>query len=174
MALYPISLHWKTLSNSAVNVFDVVNDTGAFTITVLEAIRDAANARIKPRLSDVWQLEKVVAHGAQPTELAGGSTGGDSGSCSPPGVAYLIHKSPVAGRRGRMYLPGVPENAVDQYGNISPAVITANNAALNGFLDDLAVDEMYMHMRGSEASNDRVVTLRCDGVAGTQRRRMRR
>ncbi len=111
-------------------------------------------------------------------------TAGGTGSPLPQNSAVLFHKrSASAGRRnrGRFYLPGMSEGAVDATGRLAAADVTAfNNIAANflaGVRASGSVAEMViLHSLGiSPTGPPAVVTsLLTDPVIATQRRRLRK
>lgn len=109
--------------------------------------------------------------------------GSSSGAALPPNVAALIHKSTDRGGRsgkGRAFLPGLSEGAVDSAGNISAAFITQINGDLDSAFTALAssvyVDELKLwHQESiSNPTGDSITGLSIDPKVATQRRRLRR
>lgn len=137
-----------------------------------------------------------------------GPTTGNTGNLTftgiAPNVAMLVHKhTGRAGRRGRgrMYVPGITEDRVDQEGDVETASLTAINTELNDFLNLLGDDTtgggvipVLFHDNESDtvvthpSPTQRVVTrttgaagplpdditgFTCDPRVATQRRRLR-
>lgn len=104
--------------------------------------------------------------------------GGNSNPGMPPNVAYLIKKSTLTGGkrgRGRMYLPGVPEAAVDVAGTVAGATVSAINTDLGALLADLISVDCPMTLLHSDSGLPSTVSaLTIDGKVATQRRRVRR
>lgn len=104
-----------------------------------------------------------------------GSVGGQA---APPQLATLVHKNtPLGGRkgRGRLFLPGLAEAALDQNGLIT----NAHKVAVETFLFDLlggmtlgSTPPMLMH--SDETAPTAISTVEVDTVLATQRRRLRR
>lgn len=72
--------------------------------------------------------------------VAAPTSGGTVGAGLPSNCAVLVHKSTNrAGRRGRgrFYVPGINEGAIDEVGLLTAAGVNAWNTALAGFLDML-------------------------------------
>lgn len=103
--------------------------------------------------------------------------GGGAATMAPVNTAYLLHKSTdLGGRkgRGRMYLPGVLEADVSSFGNITAGIVTAINVDAAALLSGLTTELVPMVLLHSDATAPTLVTgLQCDGIAATQRRRMR-
>lgn len=111
--------------------------------------------------------------------------GTDARAVVPQNTAYLVHKrSAVAGRagRGRLYLPGVAEAAVNAVGQVDPGQVSGYQALLTTWLaaiaSALASDGMVvLHDSDgaySAASPYPVTSLVMDNRVATQRQRLRR
>lgn len=97
-------------------------------------------------------------------------------------VALLVQKrSDFGGRRnrGRMFMPGVPESAVNEIGELTSTYRNAVQGLLDDWLENLqaggALNTSNMVILHSSApSTPTVVTsLTCDSRVATQRRRLR-
>lgn len=127
------------------------------------------NTHVKFGPNDTGQFADV------PSNLDGDATG----DAIAPQVSALITKTTNTGGRrgrGRLFMPGLPESAVDQSGVVDPA----NRAALTGVWEDfreaIAAADLPMvvlHSSGSVAPTT-VTALSCQGQVATQRRRNRR
>jgi hypothetical protein len=112
------------------------------------------------------------------------TVGGNSISNSlPPNCAVLARKATSRGGRrgrGRLYIPWcVAETGVDEAGIIAGANRTPINTALQTFLTALGVNNVPMvllHNPGLTAPGppDTVLSLVCDSLIATQRRRLGR
>lgn len=164
-------------------VFGFEWDNLATPDDVAASIAEIFGDHIMNRLSDETALVKVrcVINDAG-TELEGVWTGNDPGlSTAPattPQVALLLRKTTgLAGRehRGRMYLPGVPENAVETSGAIDPSFLSDTQSSVNTFMSDLTTAGHPMLLFHSDIATpaDTVVSLLVDGKCATQRRRLR-
>lgn len=95
-----------------------------------------------------------------------------------PNLAMLVVKSTSLGGRkgrGRMFVPGVLESAVDPAGIISDAVLTPIQGMLEALVTDLATVSVPMVLLHSDSTTPTPVTgLNASGTAATQRRRLRR
>jgi hypothetical protein len=103
----------------------------------------------------------------------------------PVNTAYLIHKrTAVAGRsgRGRLYLPGVPENLVEDTGVLTAGTATAMTTAAQSWraaveaATGVANMVIFHDSNGAAAAQlpPVVLNLVCDLKVSTQRRRLRR
>lgn len=113
--------------------------------------------------------------------------GGAGGEVLPPNCAFLVRKrTSSAGRRGRgrMYLPGVPEALVDSAGNLTGGTQADLQAAVDGWLADLATPDVggqpyapvILHRSegaGVEPAPTPVTFFEAEGKIATQRRRLR-
>ena len=127
--------------------------------------------------------------GPQPGQPTHGGTGI---AFAPPNVNILAHKicSHTRGQRtGRMYIPAVPEASVDEAGVMLPATVTLWNNYLNGLRTDLAdlsatafesVAWRVVHVDGHAPdgtpnawNSSDISSIAVDGMAATQRRRLR-
>lgn len=111
-----------------------------------------------------------------------GDTGTNTSDFAPQNVALLLKKrSDVGGRRnrGRMFMPGVPESAVNEIGELTSTYRNAVNGLASDFLDycqsggsSNSANMVILH--SSAPSTPTVVTsLVCDTRVATQRRRLR-
>lgn len=96
-------------------------------------------------------------------------------------VAYLIHKNTALGGRagkGRMYLPGVTESAVNANGSIDSGTLDTLTADIETFgsaIAALGIDPVVLHGEDSPLSTPTPITsLTVDSIVATQRRRLRR
>lgn len=101
-----------------------------------------------------------------------------SGGTFPPNVAYLVQKrtsTPGRRGRGRMYLPGVPEGAVGNGGDVAPATVIGLNTNLSDWLDDASGHgwtPVLFHASAPFAPSD-VTSLLAQPIVATQRKRLR-
>jgi hypothetical protein len=113
-----------------------------------------------------------------------GIQGTGSASPLPQNCAALFHKrSATSGRRhrGRFYLPGLSEGAVDPAGRISAGEITAYNDLALSFLNSVNLSDDIQDMVifhtgiiGTLPPPTVVTLLNVDPVIATQRRRLRK
>lgn len=113
-------------------------------------------------------------------EVPSGNAGSGGGVSASPNVSWLVHKvTALGGRagRGRMYWPGVQESEVDASGNLSSGFVTGAQTAMDDFLNDLGTAlliPVVLHSEDSPlTSPTTIIALTVDGLAATQRRRLR-
>lgn len=110
------------------------------------------------------------------------TAGGASGPGQPPNVAYLVHLAAPGTRKqrsGRMYLPGVPRDAVSETGAIDSTFFGGLRDRLDDFYDAanagaVAVLGILSKTTGGGYECRTVTDIFPDHVAATQRRRLRR
>ncbi len=110
--------------------------------------------------------------------------GGGTAAPLPQNSALLFHKrSGAAGRRnrGRFYLPGVGEGAVDGAGRVGAPDVAAFNTLVTSFLGAVVTAEsvanmVILHSDGISTAPDPTIVnfMNCDTVIATQRRRLRK
>lgn len=143
---------------------------------------DLFAARFLPLLGPSIALDETIARlGPSPNGPSGSWSvdvlGGNSGGQVTPNVALLFKKrTNVGGRkhRGRFYLPGIIEAAVDAGGHLAGDAPTDFQAAATQFLSGLATAGLPMVVLHSDATDPTpVIALVVDNTAATQRRRLR-
>jgi hypothetical protein len=170
-------------SRAAAVTFGVSNVAALATPTdIAEAVWPAWFDNMKSRIdSDVLMGPLHVQQGTASGINSGDGTSsgaGTAGSSAPtPQVAVLVKKQTgVGGRanRGRFYLPwAVDESGLDQAGNIDPTVVTAVNTACAGLLADLATAQVPMYiLHNGVGIPTQVLSMSCESVVATQRRRV--
>lgn len=111
-------------------------------------------------------------------EVPWGVMGAGAATAS-PNVSFLLQKrTDFGGRRnrGRMYVPGVGEAAIDDAGKLTLAKVSAMQAAADGFVSDLlaaTIDPVILHSAAGVAPTT-ITRIVCSDQAATQRRRLRR
>ncbi len=145
-------IEYTQADNTAANVLhwgsnDLAGDNTLVT-TVSERLRATWAANIMPKLSNTLAMQRVtarsleVADGPQATTTAPLTPGGIVGVVTTPQVAFVVKKVTGlsgASRRGRMYIPGIPANAVDPApGNVLGAQLAPWNTALAAVRADMA------------------------------------
>jgi hypothetical protein len=170
-------------SASGANVDDIADDLfGAFATTVL------------PEVANVYTLEYVAAYVGQDAAdslvvISGvpAVQGGSAALPLPQNCALLVRKrTDLAGRRGRgrLYLPGLPENQVDGAGNVADAHRAGMQALFDDWYDALTVavgaryyPPVVLHRSegaGIEPAPTPITTFVVEGKIATQRRRLRK
>ena len=130
-------------------------------------------------VTHIGTLVKLGPNEDGPTALITGSTaGGISAQGTPPNVAALISKTTnVGGRegRGRFFLPGLPENDVDESGLITVGHLGVLQPAMDSLLSDATTQDVPLELLHNSTRNPSGLTgLSVDGRVATQRRRLRR
>lgn len=153
---------------------------------VAEACYDAFVTHIRPEMTNKVGIDHVlVKYG--PTETGPSATFGTPQvgpaniEVAAPNTAFLITKHTDFGGRagkGRLYLPGVPEQAISSTGAIDALTVTALTTAWNDLDAELTAAELFpylLHGAGSPLTSPSPITSwTCESLAATQRRRMRR
>jgi hypothetical protein len=113
--------------------------------------------------------------------LAVNVPGTATGQSVGPNTAFLIQKNTNFGGRagrGRMYLPGPSESAVDQNGLLNGSGATVVGGHWDDYLNLMAIygtPLVLLHSSGSPLTSPTVITsMTCDARVATQRRRNRR
>lgn len=130
-----------------------------------------------------WQLlSTLVKFGPNATgptgEYAATVNGAISGVACPPNVAILIQKQTAFGGRtgrGRMYLPGVASQGVNDNGTIKTAELIDINGRAADFLSAMGDFGYPLALLSATASDPKPITaLSCGASVATIRRRLRR
>jgi len=130
-------------------------------------------------VTHVGTLVKLGPNDDGPTAIITGSTvGGISAQGTPPNVSALISKvTNVGGRegRGRFFLPGLPENDVDESGLITSGHLAILQPAMDDFLTAAESEDVPLELLHNSSRNPSGITvLSVDVKVATQRRRLRR
>lgn len=157
---------------------DLLNNWQDHIIAMLPNNYSLEGARYRDRNSDPGVVGVILPDPAKPI------VGPGSSEVAPPNVSYLVKKlGPllVGQRTGRMYLPGIPESAVDENGVIAPATVTALQDLLDDFLsglDGAGVNNLVLvHFTGptdTTGTVSQINSLALQNVAATMRRRLRK
>lgn len=146
---------------------DAINNAGSpWTLLSNEVLTDQVEVRLK------------IGGELHVAAVALTVTGGDASAMAPPQVSWLIKKTTgFAGRsnRGRFFLPGAVEGAIDAGGALTPTALSNLQIAASQFLGDLGTlgQEMVV-LHENPALTPRVVTaLVVDARVATQRGRLR-
>jgi len=112
------------------------------------------------------------------TSTTGPSSGTRAATATSPQVAYLMVKRTALGgrrNRGRMYVPGVAENGVDEAGIVSAGLLNDLNLFGTNFLSDLGAMDIGMFILHADGGTPTEVTeLVATNKVATQRRRLDR
>jgi hypothetical protein len=183
-------INWKFTGTSCPNGAEVTLgvDISSFSGSPADAAGDAITAyndNVDPIMPATVTLASVlVKFGPNATgpsaEVSSGNAGSGGGASTSPNVCWLVHKTTALGGRagrGRMYWPGVQESEVDPSGTLSGAFVTGAQTAMDNFLGDLGTAlliPVVLHGAASPLSSPTtILELNVDGVAATQRRRLR-
>lgn len=155
----------EDLNNALDAAWGTANIDNAYTSDV---ILTGLLTKFGPNATGPSHLKSVNHPGAQATS---GAT---------PQVATLWHKTTALGGRagrGRLYLPGVPENAVSSAGVLDNAFVVAHAGVWNALLTAMALgsyDGVVLHGAGSPISTPTpITTINLQSKVATQRRRLR-
>jgi hypothetical protein len=112
------------------------------------------------------------------SSTTGNGSGTQSATTVPQNTALLFHKrSPFGGRRnrGRMYVPGLGESAVDNAGVVLAAAVTAANTAADTLITGLnsAGFPMVILHESAPLTPTEVASFTVSTRAASQRRRLR-
>jgi len=172
----------EALPNGAATTYGIRLLGGVFGVDYAAALHDAFADAFMPSLSSRTVLRRtLVKEGPSATgptfEHGEDRAGGDLAGVATPQVAFLLRKRTAMGgrmNRGRMFLPGVPEGAVDGAGVVVPEMITDLQTACDAFLaaiDTLEGEMVILHSASSDPTS--VISLQADSRVATQRRRLR-
>lgn len=167
--------------------FELIDQPDFSPEAAATAFRDIFVATLLQGMSDFVALSEVrVKYGPNATGPEGGITTSNQGTLAAqsatPNTTWLIRKGTAGGgrrARGRMYLPGIPENNVDSGGNIDATFRNAMQTQANEFLADCiagGLAPMVLHAPGKSLvpAPTAITTLAVQPVVATQRRRLRR
>jgi hypothetical protein len=165
-------------------------DVSAYTGTISDAVDDIDNTIGSENIDNTWTddvnlssiLLKYGPTATGPSVIKTTShVGGQATSSAAPNTAVLLHKNTALGGRagrGRLYVPGVPENSIDDAGVLAGAYVTARQAEWTSWLLLLSTIDLpcvVLHGANSPISTPTPLTaLTLDGTVATQRRRLRR
>lgn len=104
------------------------------------------------------------------------AAGAAPGGMTPPNVSYLLRHNMVGTTSsGRNYLPGVPEAAVGDYGEVTAGTVTYINGQWASFMAKLvaAYPSLQHKIKRADGTFGLVESSAVDGKVATQRRRLR-
>lgn len=136
---------------------------------------------LRPFLSNAYTLERITARSdVGYAEVLSGTSGPVSSPAAPPNSCLLIKLATgLSGRtnRGRVYPVGMlTDNSIQDIGTLDPEAVSDLQQAWNGFVNSLEVDTgaelVILHSTSSDPTP--VTSQVVQGVAATQRRRLRR
>lgn len=125
-------------------------------------------------------------------DVGASNVGGNANAATSPAVCYLVRKVTGSGGKsgtGRMFVPGLADNEVDEAGKISTTRLTSLGTAWTAFFNALVtanIPMVLLHSYGDYTNSagqpvhvepkdpTPVTSLVIDGTVATQRRRQRR
>jgi len=186
MTIWKATIHTSVGSLQNQNVIWVDESTsGAFAATVATQVGTRFQLTLLTELSNNLDLDGVDVVDSGNTTMgqwvpAGAASGGVGERAFPPNCAMRVQKSiQGSNRRGQMWLPAVPLNSVDEFGNISASRITSLQAELDSFLTGLGAPvsggtslDMVVPLGGAATSAfPQVTQMTPANIVGSQRRR---
>ena len=180
-----ITVHYtgSAVPLGAVNVFGIQNVVDKSAAQITSNVLDAwdpfmANLPDEIQVSQISYKLGPSDDGLsfdRPVTLPGELTSAQGAS---PNVAFLLKKGTALGgrrNRGRLYLPGVTEGAVDQGGFLTGSWAADLSVAGASVLSQLGGDDIPMVvLHDGPGTPTQVQTLLCDARVATQRNRLRR
>jgi len=176
-------MYWTVSGNPRpmVSTFDVfgIQENQDFVNGSASLIRAAFNQSFKTLYPATVVLSRVVvstplAEDLETTPLAGTH---NAFALAPPQVTHLVTKvGGIRKRQGRLYLPAVNENDVDDLGNLPAGYVSSWNTQLASFLSYLSSNGLPMMQRQTDADGTAtrpVTQLVMKNRVATQRRRMK-
>ena len=139
----------------------------------------AADAKLfwnlmKPVTSDLTYLLEIAVHiDAGDAVVPYNEAGTAAVPCLPQNCAAVFTKVTAAGRKGRLFWPGVPSGAVTPTGGWVPASAATYVTAANNALAAMEAAGTQMHVEHKTGPTSHVTSLALTKVLGTQRRRLR-
>jgi hypothetical protein len=173
------------LPTGAMCSFGIENDTDAPAATIADVARTHYDTHIQPvcpvdiTLLEVQAKKGPNATGADATLNAGLVGGGDITPVIPNMAALVKKNTNLGGRRGRgrMYLPFVTEGMHTSGGVLDPAAVTNLTDQMEDFrnaMETSALPLVLLHADQINFAPTTITSLAAQGVAATQRRRLRR
>lgn len=159
------------------------NDDGASALEVAENLGSMFAVRITPNLSSgITQTGCLVKLGPNATGPSAfeafAALGTQAAAGLTPAVAYLVRKNTALGGRegrGRMFIPGGVESALDNSGNVISGTLAGLQAAFNNLFADMVagfVPPVLLHNSATVPTD--ITSFSVDSRAATQRRRQRK
>jgi hypothetical protein len=187
-----VALTGTTPDGPWANVLHVVEDGGGVDLQAqADAVFDAYAAKLMPKLTNGCKLVKGSWTDLSSTSGLTGITFGSGGVAvpggvgappAPPQVCYLVRlvgASARGVRNGRMYLPGVRSDELNDRGDITSTTTAALQTAVDGFVSQVLSEAgqplCVVHApAGSATSHTEVTGGLVESTVATQRRRLKR
>lgn len=159
---------------------------GGDAADLAEDVHVAFASNVMVHLSDtislIGTLAKFGPDATGPSALHSATTGGgDTSDSGYPGACALVSKSTSDGGRagrGRMYLPGIPEAAIDPSGGLDSGKRSQLQTDVDAMIADLVlldIGPVVLHQAGAPLTTPSpIISLSVQGRVATQRRRNRR
>lgn len=173
-------MKWTQGNKEALNVFDLFASTPPNPnpdydgFDVGQKFAAILISALGPVISNETTLASITRQGEAPIEYNVNEPGTNVNPAAPINTCYLINKNPSAGRRGRMFLPGVVEDAVGPGGVLNQTTIDLLAFNLNGMITDMGDNGVTMRIIRNTGAQAQVVGFNADNLVATQRRRLRR
>ncbi len=157
-----------------------VNYTGSSFSTDFPFVALAWANNMMQSVNSEWTLHEVHARDqlGQVVSLALGTAGSASHPAAPPNVSFLQRKKTgLGGRRnhGRLYLPGVSEQDIDDGGIVSGSKLTELNNNMSNMLSAWqTVHFFYVLLHEAPHAPTPITQFQWDDLCATQRRRLRK
>jgi len=153
---------------------------GSDYATDVAVAADAWGTTIVDSMADVWAYTRFTSRDATGviTDLSMGVSGGTAHTAATPNVAFLFKKTTSLGgrkQRGRMYLPGVSEQDVDEMGIVVESKLTELASNMGSWI--AAVEAAHFGptlLHNGTTAPTSLSGIVIESLAATQRRRMRK
>lgn len=165
------------LGSAIVTGFGVSLDPGAI---LLDNVKEWLDDNYQPLMQSFYSIDRIEARNdVAVEELAVNIPGALAGDPSPPSVAALAKiTSGLPGRknRGRMYLPGLLLDAdVDASGGIDSTALNNIQTCMDALGEKMGLIDAEIVILHSDVGTPTLATgVQVQGIAATQRRRLRR
>ena len=186
-----VAINGVTADGPFVNVLHVAKDGTLSEYEQATAVLDSYETNLMPVLCNsivvdrAYFLDLSSGSGVSGVTFGTGGTGVVGGvgvQALPPQNAYLVKLGGLSTRgtrNGRMYLPGVRSDEVDDRGDISSTTQGVVTAAVADFLSDVLANAnqplvIVHNPAGGPTSTTEVLGGFCEVAVATQRRRLKR
>jgi len=176
---YQTSVHYSSGSGPAVNTLAVVADTVAGMTDaqlVADGLHGAWKSKLMPQICSYYQLDhvEVASPAGSVSSTIAPSSGGNTGTPNATNACYLVKKQVAAGRRGRLFLPGVSENALQPDGSIKSSSYNSVQSAVSALYTELVAIGLQPILIRADGSEQVVTEFLLSHWSGVQNRRFRR
>lgn len=148
----------------------------------LDNILPALDSNVQVQFANYVDLGTELGVSGPIPDLTLPVSGGSSGPGQSPQVSYLLHLNAPGTRKqrsGRQYLTGVPRDAVTESGSVAESFFDGLQSRSDDFLEacsegDVGYLAILSKTTGGGHEGRTVTAITVDGLAATQRRRLRR